>query len=267
MKIIDFHTHVFPPELAPRALKLLIDNAAPTAVMKNHTDGTADGLIESMRRSGIDKSVTMAIATKPSQVSTINKGCAESASAEIIPFGTLHHDMESFDAEIDFLSASGIRGIKLHPEYQYCYIDDPKMYPAYEKLSAAGLIVLFHAGKDPGPFTNDHALPPAIRKVHEHFPSLKMAAAHMGGWKVWDEVEEVIAGIDIYFDTAAIYKWLPPRQFVRLCRKHGCEKILFGSDSPWYDQAECVEWLKRSGLNDVELEAVFYGNAKRLLEL
>lgn len=265
MDIIDFHTHVFPAALAPRAIKTLIDNAAPTIAMKNHTDGTLDGLTESMRRNGISRSVTLGVATKPSQTHTINTGCAENTRAEIIPFGTLHPDMESFDAEIDFLTASGIRGIKLHPEYQFTYIDDPKMYPAYEKLAASGRIVLFHAGKDPGPFTNDHALPPAIRKVRENFPSLKMIAAHMGGWMVWDEVEEVLAGLDLFFDTSAVCRLLPPEQFVRMCRKHGCEKILFGSDSPWYDQGESVEWIKHSGLNDTEIEAVFCGNAKRLL--
>jgi predicted TIM-barrel fold metal-dependent hydrolase len=266
MQIIDFHTHFFPRDLAPRAIARLIENAAPTIAMKNYTDGTAEGLTESMRKSGIAASVALPVATKPSQVSTINKGCADANYPGIIQFGTLHPEMEGFEAEIDFLSKSGIKGIKLHPEYQYSYIDDPKIFPMYEQLAAAGLAVVFHSGKDPGPFTNDHALPPAIRAVHENFPALKIIAAHMGGWMVWEEVEEVLAGLDICLDTSAIYKLLPPKDFVRLCRKHGTEKILFGSDSPWYDQNESVEWMKRSGLSDVELEAVFYGNAERILE-
>jgi predicted TIM-barrel fold metal-dependent hydrolase len=267
MKIIDFHTHVFPPELAPRAIKLLIDNAAPTTVMKNHTDGTINGLLESMRRGGVDTSVTMAIATKPSQVATINRECVQNQYGGIVRFGTLHPDTEDFAAQINFLAAGGIRGIKFHPEYQTFYITDKKLYPVYEKLAASGFAVLFHSGKDPGPFTNDHALPPDLRKIREDFPTLRIIAAHMGGWKVWEDVEKILAGLDIYFDTAAIYKWLPPEDFVRLVRKHGVEKILFGSDSPWYDQKECVEWIKSSGLNDTELEAVFCGNAEKLLEL
>jgi predicted TIM-barrel fold metal-dependent hydrolase len=263
--IIDFHAHFFPPELAPRAIAVLIENAAPTIAMKNHTDGTIGGLIESMRAGGISRSVALPVATKPSQVPTINKGCTGSACPEIIQFGALHPEMEGFEAEIDFLTASGIKGIKLHPEYQYSHVDDPKAFPMYEKLAAAGLIAVFHSGRDPGPFTNDHALPPALRKVHENFPTLKMVAAHMGGWMVWKEVEETLAGLDIFFDTSAVCKLLPPVDFVRLCRKHGIEKILFGSDSPWYGQKESVEWIKRSGLNDNEMEAVFHENAVRLL--
>ncbi|MDR2693252.1 MAG: amidohydrolase family protein [Chitinispirillales bacterium] len=265
--IIDFHTHFFPPELAERALTRLIENAAPTIAMKNHTDGTVGGLIESMRASGVGKSVALPVATKPSQVSTINRGCADTGSAcpEIIQFGAMHPEMEGFEAEIDFLSVNGIKGIKLHPEYQYSYVDDPKAFPMYEKLASAGLIVVFHSGKDPGPFTNDHAMPPALRKVHENFPALKMVAAHLGGWMVWKEVEETLAGLDIFFDTSAIYGLLSPEDFVRICRKHGPEKILFGSDSPWYGQGESVEWIKRSGLSDAEIEAVFHVNAEKLL--
>ena len=267
MTIIDFHTHFFPPDLAPRAIKVLIDNAAPTVTMKNYTDGTVNGLMDSMKKDRIDISVTLGVATKPSQVSAINKGCAENSYPGIIQFGGLHPDSENFEAEIDYLVNNGIKGIKLHPEYQYSYIDNKKTYPMYEKLASSGLIAVFHSGKDPGPFTNDHALPPAIKKVHSDFPALKMVAAHMGGWMVWDEVEEALAGTDMYFDTAAIYRLLPPEQFVRICRKHGIEKILFGSDSPWYGQGESVEWIKKSGLSDSEIEAVLGGNAKRLLGL
>jgi predicted TIM-barrel fold metal-dependent hydrolase len=235
--------------------------------MKNHTDGTVNGLIDSMKRCGIDISVTLGVATKPSQVHTINKGCAEARYSGIIQFGAIHPELVEFEDEIDFWIDKGIRGIKLHPEYQYCYLDNPKYYPIYEKLSASGLLVTAHSGKDPGPFTNDHALPPALLSIRKNFPKLKIIAAHMGGWMVWDDVDEILAGTDIFFDTAAVYKFLPSEQFVRLCRKHGVEKIVFGSDSPWYDQGECSEWIKTCGLNDNEIEAILYKNAKNLLGL
>ena len=265
MKIIDFHTHIFPSDLAPRAITKLIENAAPVINMKNYTDGTAAGLLDSMKKGGIDISVTLGVATKPSQVSTINRGCAEISYPGIIQFGSLHPDMEDFETEIDYLVANGIRGIKMHPEYQYFYVDSPKYFPMYEKLAASGIIVVMHSGKDPGPFTNDHVLPPAIRKIHEKFPKLKLVAAHMGGWMVWDDVFDSLAGIDMFFDTSAIYRLLPPEKFIALCRKHGAERVIFGSDSPWYDQKESVDWMKTCGLSDGELEKIFYKNAAELL--
>jgi len=268
MNIIDFHTHVFPDDLAPRAVDVLIENATFTGItMKNYTDATLKGLQESMRKNGIAASITLAIATKPEHVSTINVGCAENQHKNIIPFGTLHPQMKNFEVEIDYLVNHKIKGIKMHPEYQYFYIDDRKLYPMYEKLSSSGLIVVFHTGKDPGPFTCDHALPPAIRKLHADFPKLKIVAAHMGGWMLWDDVERELAGVDIFFDTSAVYKLLPPDDFVRLCKKHGCEKVVFGSDSPWYDQGECVEWIMRTSLTDREKEMILETNALRLLDL
>ncbi len=264
MDIIDFHTHIFPDDLAQRAISKLIENAPE---MKNYTDGTMNGLLESMKKNGVSYSVTLGIATKPSQVTPINRACAENWHEGIIQFGTLHPETERFDVEIDYMVKNGIKGIKFHPEYQYFYVDDFKLYPMYEALAASGIVVVFHTGKDPGPFSCDHALPMAIRQVHRDFPKLKMVAAHMGGWMVWDQVEEVLVSQDIYFDTSAIYKLMAPETFVKLCHKHGTDKILFGTDSPWYDQGECIEWIRKTTLTDDEKEAILGANAERLLDL
>lgn len=141
------------------------------------------------------------------------------------------------------------------------------MYPFYEELSACDLILVVHAGKDPGPFTCDHALPPALKTVIRDFPSLKLVAAHMGGWKVWDEVCEVLAGKPLFFDTAATLGFMDEGAFVNLVRKHGVDRILFGSDSPWFDQGETVRRLDGTSLSTDEKEAICSGNARRLLGL
>jgi uncharacterized protein len=264
MEVIDFHTHIFPDDLAPRAIAKLREY---TPEAHNYTDGTLGGLRNSMQMAGITRSVVLSIATKPSQVTVINRGCPPLMSEDIIPFGTLHPEHEAIEEEIGFLRESGIKGIKLHPEYQNFYVDDPKLFPIYEQLSSAGLIVLFHAGKDPGPFTCDHALPQSLRTVHENFPKLKMVAAHMGGWLSWTEVEEVLCGIPIFFDTSAAPNFLDPNDFERMVRKHGADRIVFGTDSPWYDQKYAYDWIDRTTLSDTEKEAIFFKNARCLLEL
>lgn len=57
--IIDFHTHIFPDKLAPRATAHLSElcHEAPA------TDGTASGLIASMKRAGISLSVALPVLT------------------------------------------------------------------------------------------------------------------------------------------------------------------------------------------------------------
>ncbi len=263
MKIIDFHTHIFPDSLASRAISALMENAAGGT--KAYTDGTCGGLLQSMRTSGVTTSVLLPIATKPSQVQTINNGCTALMTPQLIPFGTLHPEMTGIADEVQRIKTMGIKGIKLHPEYQDFYIDDPKNFPMYEALSDAGLVVVLHAGKDPGPFTCDHALPEALVTIAENFPKLKIVAAHMGGWQVWAEVEKKISVKSMFFDTAAVREFLPKEDFVRMMRKQGAEKILFGSDSPWYDQSDDIQWLDGLPISLEEKELIFYKNAELLL--
>lgn len=109
----------------------------------------------------------------------------------------------------------------------------------------------------------------------------KFVLAHMGGWGCWEEVEERILGRDVWLDTA--FSLLPIEaapgtvrspeenpplsrgQFLRMVRRHGAARILFGTDSPWSGQREMVAAVRDSGLDMEEQEAVLGGNAGELL--
>lgn len=262
MDIIDFHAHIFPDALAERAISTL---KACSPGSKNYTDGTVAGLQQSMAINRVSRSVLLPVATKPSQVRGINNDCNKFPKTEFIAFGALHPKTENFQEEIDLLKSTNISGIKLHPEYQDFYADSPAMYPIYEALSGAGLITVFHAGKDPGPFTCDHALPSALRKIKQDFPALKIVAAHLGGWNVWGDVETTLCGLPVYFDTAAVQGILPDEEFLRIVRKHGIDKILFGTDTPWFDQGAAVKWIDQMKLSDSDKEAILHKNATDLL--
>ena len=262
MKIIDFHAHLFPDDLAPRVIEKL---GATAPEGRSFTDGTAAGCAASMRSSGIARSVILPIATKPEQVTTINDFQATLDRTAFIPFGAIHPRTERIDDVITFLKKNRIAGVKLHPEYQDFHIDAAEFFPVYEALAAAGIIALFHAGKDPGPFSSTHALPPAIRKVVGTFPDLTIVAAHMGGWDTWNEAYEQLCGMPVYLDTSAIYGRIDRSLFLRMLRKHGSEKILFGSDSPWIDQKTAREWIENLPLSDNDKERIFHLNAEELL--
>jgi hypothetical protein len=83
---------------------------------------------------------------------------------------------------------------------------------------------------------------------------------------VWKEVERYILDLPMYFDTAALREFLPAGEFLRLTRKHGVERVLFGTDSPWYDQGEDVRWLDSMDLTSNEKEMILHKNAEQLLE-
>lgn len=262
MRIIDFHAHCFPDDLAPRAVERVLTTSPGAKVW---TDGTLAGLRRAMAKSRVTTAVVLPVATKASQVTTINRAAPGLRADDIIPFGCLHPHTKHIGDEIAFMKANGIQGIKLHPEFQDFYLDDNAVFPLYEALADAGLMVVFHAGVDPGPFTNDHSMPAAILNVRNRFPALRIVASHMGGHQVWDEVERHLVGTPVWFETSTAPENFAPEAFVGMCRRHGVERVLFGSDTPWFDQAFDTRWVESSGLTDAELEKVFHENADALL--
>lgn len=260
--IIDFHTHIFPDTLAPRAIARLLAGAPND---RNFTDGTASGLLQSMQQHSIALSVTLPIATKKEQVSTIIKQQAMLDRNFFIPFGTIHPATKDIDTTIKMVIDNHLSGIKLHPEYQQFHLDDRTYFPLYDALSASGLVIVIHAGKDPGPFPGDHALPEAFVHVRKNFPKLKMVAAHMGGWKLWEQIPEKLCDVPMYFDTSAVYGFLCKDLFMRIATRHGIDNILFGSDSPWFDQGSAVQWIDSLPLSHHAKEKIFGLNAVTLL--
>jgi len=262
-QIIDIHTHAFPDELAQRAVTMLSEHAN----VPPHTDGTCEGLRASMKRAGIARSAIMPIATKPSQVRSINRWAAEvnSRFEDLLCFGTLHPAQEDWREEIERITADGIRGIKLHPDYQGFFVDDSAMIPIYRALSDAGLVLLMHAGVDIGLPPPVHCTPERLARVLDAVPDLVLIAAHMGGYKCWEEVERRLVGRALYFDTSYSMADLGEERMLHLIRAHGTDRILFGTDSPWTDQSAEVRVFCTLPLSQDELAAILGGNAARLL--
>lgn len=261
--IIDFHTHCFPDRLAPRAMAVLSEQAG----IVPFTDGTVADLKRSMDQAGIQISVLQNIATKPEQVVPINRWAAEIQDDRIVSFGTLHPEFADWKQEIAWMAANGIKGVKFHPDYQEFFVEESRLFPMYEALFAAGLVVLFHAGVDIGLPEPYHCRPAGLREVLDTFPGARIVAAHMGGYGFWDEVEIHLLGRDVFFDTSYSYADLGPAAMQRLIRGHGAGKILFGTDSPWYDQAEAVAEIGTLEVSAAEVGLILSENARKLLNL
>lgn len=261
--IIDIHTHCFPDNLAPRAISTLANKAN----IQPYTDGTINGLKKSMKTAGINISFIQPIATKPEQTTGINKWAIESQDENIRFFGTLHPDFPYWKDEIKVLAQAGIKGIKFHPDYQNFFVDEPRLFKIYEKIFEAGLIILFHAGIDIGLPKPYHCTPQKLKKVLDSFPGAKIIAAHMGGYLYWKEVEKQLVGRDIYFDTSYSLTDLGAQTMAKIIKEHGTNKIIFGTDSPWGEQAKEIQMLKALELSHEELQMVLSDNAQKLLGL
>ncbi|NLW55640.1 MAG: amidohydrolase family protein [Firmicutes bacterium] len=261
--IIDLHVHCFPGELAPRALSILAQRAGTAP----YFDGTVNQLRTVMDRAGIDLAVLQPIATKPEQTVGVNRWAVSAQEERVISFGTLHPDYPQWRDELKWLVEAGIKGVKFHPNYQDFYIEDPKMFPLYEAIFTAGLMALFHTGVDLWYPDSSLGHPRQLKRLLTMFPGATIIAAHMGGFRCWEAVEEDLVGTELYFDTAYSFGELGVERMGKMIRDHGVEKILFGSDAPWSDPQAEIAKLKSLRLMEEEKQLILGGNAQRLLRL
>jgi hypothetical protein len=262
--IIDFHTHIFPDHLAENALNFLSEKGK----ISPFTDGTLNGLLESMEKSGVDVSVICNIATSPKQSDNIFNFCKKIRSDKILPLGSIHPESENIEEYLKKYKSEGVKGLKLHPDYQNFYIDDKAVFYIYDLCESFNLFIVFHCGIDIGYPPPYHATPERIKKIRENFKNLKIVAAHMGSFEMYDEVEEYLFGEDIYFDTAYCLDKMPQEDIKKFFGKHPIERFLFATDSPWCNQKNYVEILSSfKFLTDDDKEKIFSENAKKLLNI
>jgi len=262
MNVIDIHTHAFPDALAARAIPALEEEAHWTAAL----DGTIGALLGSMDAAGVAVSVVCAIATKPDQAAGIFDWCGRIRSDRIIPFPSIHPDTPDPAAWLKRFADEGFRGIKLHPMYQDFAIDDDRAMPIYAAAAECGLIVQVHCGRDIAfPPDDDRAAPRRTRRVLDAVNGLKIIATHMGGWRMWDESEALLVGTSAYMETSFSLHEMPPGRAVAMIRRHGTDRVLFGTDSPWAAQAAELDTLGALGLTDDERERILSANAVALL--
>jgi predicted TIM-barrel fold metal-dependent hydrolase len=267
--IVDFHTHVFPDAIAGKTVAHL----AALGHLAPYGRGTREDLLADMRKSGVSLSLNLPVATKPSQFATINRFAEElnRSGCGIISFGGIHPDDEDPEGELDELVARGFRGIKLHPDYQGVYIDDPRYCRIIAAALRRDLSIVIHAGLDVAYPDDIHCTPSAARRMLDRVQGEiarsrgRIVLAHLGGNERYDEVERELAGQNICLDLAFIIRHAPRDQMLRIIRTHGADRILFGSDYPWSDPGADIASLRSLPLSESELRAILSENAMKLL--
>ena len=261
--LIDFHTHAFPTKIAQRALKNL---SFVSGGLHPYTDGTAEGLLSAMDLEGVDKSVVLNIATNAHQMRSVNDFAASINSDRLIAFGSVHPDAPDALEELDRIKELGLKGVKFHPEYQEFFADDPKMYPLYKKISDLKLVTVFHAGFDFGFAPPYKCLPATALRALDKFSS-PVVLAHWGGLSCGEDVIRYLCGTSAYFDVSFGYGVMPRHTALAILEKHGADKLLFGTDSPWHTPSMELTMQSTLGLSEEEKEKINFLNAEKLLEI
>ena len=262
--LIDFHTHAFPERIAARAIgKLSVESGG----LVPQTDGTLASLKAEMARDGVDISVVHSIATNVRQQHSVNDFAIEmDRDPAIVAFGSIHPDAPDALEELERIAAAGLKGVKLHPEYQQFYVDDEKMKPIYRKISQLGLVTLFHAGFDCGFPPPYHCMPEHLLRALRWFDS-PVVAAHWGGAACGPQVLETLCAEPLYFDLSFGYAFMARPTAQAILDKHGPDKLLFGSDMPWHRPEWELRLLKTLDLSEEDREKILFRNAQALLSL
>lgn len=254
----DTHIHFFPDTLAPKAIARLVSVSGFPA----YTDGTRGGTLETFKEWGCLGGVALHIATNPQQQESVNKFAAASQGGNLLCFGSVHPQSSQVAADVRRIAASGLRGMKLHPDYQDFFVDDNAVFPIYEAAENAGLPIAFHTGRDPLSPRVVHCTPRGLANVAKTFPNLKIIAAHMGGSYLPDEAEQYLAGLqNVWFDTAFISAFLAPPQFERLVNAFGADRIFYATDAPWATPQQICAVIEKTGLSPAEKEKIYWKNA------
>ncbi|MGN0177244.1 MAG: amidohydrolase family protein [Methanobrevibacter sp.] len=262
-KIINAHCHIYPDKIASKA----VDGIKNFYDLNMSLDGTVNGLIEDGNTVGVNHYLIHSVATTPKQVKSINEFIAESVNTnpEIFTgFGTLHPDSEDMQGDFDHLIELGLKGVKIHPDFQQFAMNEDRAFKMGEIINEGNVPLLVHCGD----FRYNYSNPEQIKAFLDKFPNLTFIGAHFAGWSVWEDATEKLAGIpNLYVDLSSSLYDLTPETAVDLIHAYGSDKVLWGTDYPMWDSPSEMEYFNKLNLSEKEKSQILYDNAAKILGL
>ena len=261
MEFIDFHCHVYPDAIAPKAADSIRE-------FYHLGDGTMDGRVETLLahgdKAGVSKFVILPVAMRPDRTRHINDFILSQLETQprFYGYGTVHAAMDNIEAEVEYIMQKGLRGIKMHPDSQVFAIDDPRLFPVFDMVQGK-LPILFHMGDH----RFDYSHPQRLRRVLEQFPHLTVIAAHFGGYSMYDIAAKELSHCNCYFDVSSSLMFMEPGVAEKYIRHYGADRFVYGSDFPMWDPVKEMERFMQLKLSDNELEQIAHITAENLLTL
>jgi len=194
----------------------------------------------------------------------------------LVPFISLDPSMDGVTMvrEINDRLKEGAKGIKLHPANQRFFPNDGRLYPAYHKIEELGLPIITHSGAaalagDP----EEHARPANFVDVLRNFPGLTLVLAHMARGYLDETLEIMQTYPSVHLDSSGAIEGtmashtLSDEEAVAMIRRVGPDRVLFGSDWPWFHPVKDAQRMDSLPLSAEEKRLIFYENAQRVLGL
>ncbi len=292
--IIDFHVHPTTPERLKATLPIL-ERMKENEAIRWYTslDLSAQGLLNEMRRGGVDKAVVLAVHCNVDlpllnvtneEVAALVKmhpdkfiGFASVCPTELIygksvlTKGSVEKAVEKLRRAVEDL---GLRGLKLIQPFQHFYPNDTEVYPLYEEVRRLKIPILIHTGGEDPPGLIKYCNPLYLDDVAKSFPEIPIVAAHMGSYPhgVWFKEMMTVteANRNMHVDLSALRseELIGMKLLERAIEYLGSERILFGSDHPvvWdYPMSSATETVKNADISQNDKENILHLNAAKLL--
>lgn len=276
--IVDFHTHLFPPDIRKNrekyfsgepAFELLY--ASPKARMIG-----ADEMVTTMDEQCIDVSVVFGFPWKSMETARMHNDYIAAVVAKyperLKGFCCLDPCDETAVREVERCLTNGLCGVGELAFYRSgieCVIVD-SMAPVMALCRERKVPVLIHTNEPVGhqyPGKTENTLL-QIYDLIERFQDNTIVLAHWGGGIFFysvlkKEVKDVLR--NVYYDTAASPFVYDPRIYRMAIDSIGVEKILLGTDYPLIKPERYFKEMETAGLDATEIERIRGGNAMVLL--
>ena len=262
-KIVNAHCHIYPEKIASKAVIGIKDFYD----LDMSLNGTVNDLIKDGNKIGVTHYLIHSVATTPKQVKSINEFISESVKIQpnlFTGFGTLHPDSDDIQADFDYLIELGLKGVKLHPDFQQFALNDDKSFEIGKIINDANVPVLIHCGD----FRYDFSNPSQLKPFLNEFPDLTVIGAHFAGWSMWEYATEQLSDVEnLYVDLSSSLYALSSQVALDLIHSYGSDKVLWGTDYPMWDSVSEMEYFNKIKLNETEKSQILYKNASKLLKL
>jgi predicted TIM-barrel fold metal-dependent hydrolase len=277
--IIDFHTHIFPPDVRERRQEYLDRDPTFAEMYANPKAkvATAEDLLRSMDEAGVDVSVALGFAWREHELCVQHNDylleAAANSGGRIIAFCTINPQLgEAASKEVTRCAAKGARGLgELRPDTQGWELNGDEGHQPVALALENDLILLFHVTELGGheyPGKDGLQLGAFYRFAIEH-PALKLVGAHLAGGLPFSTSPANLLKVfgHSYVDTAARRYLYDDTTYERLISAIGAERVLMASDYPLATQASQIEEV-RTLVPGADAQALILGgNAQRLLGL
>lgn len=262
MDFIDTHAHIYPDAIAARAARSI----GEFYQLDIEASGRLDTLLQRGQQAGIVKHLVHSVGVTPDRVARINDYLMSTAATypdRLIGFGTLHPEMDDVRAEAERIRAGGLRGVKLHPDFQHFYLDGDRAIEMFRILAEMNLPVLVHTGDKRYPYSE----PARMARVLKAVPELKAICAHLGGWSVWSEAWKELADLpNAWVDTSSSLYALTPEDAAAIIRRYDGTHVFFGTDYPMWDPVEERARFDALPLTETERENIAHRNFETFLK-